>query len=400
MLRFLVIALLLLTALIAIVRTSALPVVLDLRLAQVVIGLAAVVLAAWRARAARARGPRAIWSLAAIAVLLLPGSAGWDLIKEGPVHDVTFRSGAIELHGFLHLPAGSGPYPAIVLVHGSGPMTRDEFRYYARRYAERGIAALAYDKRGAGASGGDFEASAYADFAADAAAAVRMLRARDDIRGDAVGLWGLSEGEWVAPLAALDVAPAFLVLVSASAMTPADQVGYETGASVRRAGFGEDAARRAADLYARVSAFERTGEGRDALNEALSAASTEPWFDAAENLQPSVPPYERVLALPWFPAWRARMDFDALPVLATLRCPVLAQAGGADPKNDGAAALDRLRDALARGGNRQFTGIVYPDADHGVIEWRLPGRMPPPWFADSYLETQLDWVAARVGLAG
>lgn len=386
-------------ALVVIAGASAMSVLVDLRLTQVIVTLAAAALVFWRLRRARTPARRVVWGALATALLIAGFAAGRDLITAGPVEEVTFHSDGLTLAGSLYLPRGQGPHPAIVLVHGSGTQPRDEYRFYARQYAARGIAALAYDKRGSGISEGDTAAASYADLAADAAAAVRLLRARADIRGDAVGLWGLSEGEWVAPLAAVSVKPAFLVLISPSAMTPAQQVRYETAANVRRAGFGEGEAQAAAELYARVSEFERSGEGREALNEALASASAEPWFDAAEYLQPSVPPYDRVRALSWFPAWKARMDVDALPMLARLECPVLAQVGGSDPKNDGAAALARIEAALARGGNTKFTGLVYPDAGHSVIEWRLPGRIPPPWFAPGYLDAQLDWVAARAGLA-
>jgi hypothetical protein len=92
------------------------------------------------------------------------------------------------------------------------------------------------------------------------------------------------------------------------------------------------------------------------------------------------------------------MDFDAMPIMASLKCPVLAQVGEADPKNDGAATLERMRAAMARGGNTAFTGLSYARAEHGVIVWRLPFRLPPPFFPPGYLATQLDWVARQTGL--
>jgi hypothetical protein len=93
------------------------------------------------------------------------------------------------------------------------------------------------------------------------------------------------------------------------------------------------------------------------------------------------------------------MDFDALPLLSELKCPVLTQVGGADPKNDGPAALERIRAALGRGGNTRFTGITYPKRVHGMIEWRLPFGFPPPWFASGYLRAQLDWVRRQTDSA-
>lgn len=282
-----------------------------------------------------------------------------------------------------------------MLVHGSGRQPRDEYRFYARQYARHGIATLAYDKRGSGASTGDVDAATYEILAADAASGLEAVRQHPAIDEARVGLWGLSEGEWVAPLAAARTTPAFLVLVSPSAMSPAEQVAHETGELVRRAGFGDDSAREARTLYARLSEFQRSGDDRDELNARLAAAIREPWFDAARCLEPSVPEYERVLALDWFPAWRARMDFDALPVLRSLDCPVLAQVGGDDPKSDGPAALRRLDEALGAGGNTAFAGLLYPDAGHGLIEWRLGHGAPPPWFARGYLEDQIAWVRSR-----
>jgi alpha-beta hydrolase superfamily lysophospholipase len=67
---------------------------------------------------------------------------------------VHFASGDITLAGTLVFPEGSQPHPAVVLLHGSGPQKRDLVT--ARWFAAEGIAALAYDKRGVGQSGGDF----------------------------------------------------------------------------------------------------------------------------------------------------------------------------------------------------------------------------------------------------
>jgi alpha-beta hydrolase superfamily lysophospholipase len=377
-------------------NTTALPAVLDVRAAVLIISAAAIPLLGIALATARSAPVRAL----AAGALLLSGTAAaamlWDLRFAYRTEAVSFSSGEVTLRGSLYLPTSEGPHPAVVLLHGSGRQTRDEYAFYARQYAKRGIAALAYDKRGSGESTGDVRTATYEVLAADAVSAIDMLRLREDILPQRVGLWGLSEGEWVAPLAAITAKPAFLVLVSPSAMTPGGQVQYETGANVLRAGFSQEDARRARELYARLAAFQRTGAGRDALNDDLRQASTLPWFAAARYLESSVPEYEKVLALDWFPAWRSRMDFDALPLLARIDCPVLAQAGGSDPKNDGAAALNRIRTALAAGGNDAFSGVLYSEAGHGIVEWRLPFGFPPPWFADGYLDTQLDWVARQV----
>ncbi|GAA4864071.1 alpha/beta hydrolase [Saccharopolyspora cebuensis] len=107
------------------------------------------------------------------------------------------------LAGTLTLPAGTGPHPAVLLLHGSGPLDRDgntrKLRVdlgpqLAAALAARGIATLRYDRRGVGATPGDPRATGFTDHREDAAAAVRALSARPEIRSGAVAVVGHSEG--------------------------------------------------------------------------------------------------------------------------------------------------------------------------------------------------------------
>ncbi|MFE4695386.1 alpha/beta hydrolase family protein [Streptomyces sp. NPDC056749] len=107
------------------------------------------------------------------------------------------------LAGTLTLPAGPSPHPAVLLLHGSGPLDRDGntpklvmdlARPMAEALAAAGIATLRYDRRGAGSTPGDWRASGFTDNREDAAAALRALAARPDIRAEAVGVVGHSEG--------------------------------------------------------------------------------------------------------------------------------------------------------------------------------------------------------------
>src|ERR1700676_3789475 len=104
---------------------------------------------------------------------------------------VTFRNGAVTLAGTLALPRAPARHAAVVLIHGSGPQSRwGTNRYVADRFARAGIAALAYDKRGSGDSGGDWRTATYADLARDALAAVALLAARPDIDPARIGVHG------------------------------------------------------------------------------------------------------------------------------------------------------------------------------------------------------------------
>ena len=158
-------------------------------------------------------------SVAALAVVTAPPQTRDTVIR--------FSSGPMTLEGTLLLPAGSGPWPAVVIIAGSGPTDRngnspagvssDVYLMLAGALAERGIASFRYDKRGLPSSKGTINplVMTMSDFSRDATAAVQMLKGRADI--GPVSLIGHSEGGSLAMMAATEGAPiAGLVLVSAA----------------------------------------------------------------------------------------------------------------------------------------------------------------------------------------
>jgi pimeloyl-ACP methyl ester carboxylesterase len=109
----------------------------------------------------------------------------------------------LSLVGTLTLPVGAGPHPAVLLLHGSGRLDRDanagRLRMelgpsLAAALAKRGIASLRYDRRGVGASGGDWHKAGFVDNRSDGAAALRALAGRPDVQAGAIGVVGHSEG--------------------------------------------------------------------------------------------------------------------------------------------------------------------------------------------------------------
>src|SRR5205823_12083454 len=117
------------------------------------------------------------------------------------VHQYEVRipaSGAV-LAGTLTLPPGPGPHPAVVYVSGSGPTLREESHWLDSVFVTRGIAVLAYDKRGNGQSTGRYPGSLASEstistLAGDAAAASRFLAAQADIDRTRAGFYGRSQG--------------------------------------------------------------------------------------------------------------------------------------------------------------------------------------------------------------
>jgi alpha-beta hydrolase superfamily lysophospholipase len=121
--------------------------------------------------------------------------------------EVRFSSGRIQLAGTLTLPLGTGPFAAAAYVSGSGETLREEEQFLGGYLASRGIAVLGYDKRGVGQSGGRFPGTlaspeAISTYATDAEAAARFLAAQPEVDPKRVGLFGLSQGGWITPVAA------------------------------------------------------------------------------------------------------------------------------------------------------------------------------------------------------
>src|SRR5688500_17261672 len=149
----------------------------------------------------------------------------------------------VRLAGTLTVPQGAGPHPAVLLVSGSGPQDRDEslmghkpFLVLSDYLTRRGIAVLRLDDRGTSASTGTFAGATSDDFARDAEAAVRWLRARPEVADDRVGIVGHSEGGLIAPLVASRTRDVAFVVLLAGPGTPSAELLMAQGALISRAG--------------------------------------------------------------------------------------------------------------------------------------------------------------------
>ena len=375
------IALLLLALLVAI-RESAMAVILPLLPAAVVI--AAVALLALLLRR-RADG----WAVAlGLAAAALVGHLFWFQHVAASCSDVRFTGGdGFTLAGTLCLPPAAGVVPGVALVHGSGRQTRDEHLFHARYLARRGIAALAYDKRGAGASGGDTYATDYAGYAQDAAAAVDLLAGHARVNAQRVGLVGYSEAEWVIPqVTGHTDAVAFAVIVGPSALTPGEQVGEEIALRLQRKHYPTTAIDQALAVHQAYQDYLRGELDAAALETLLARSRDHDWFGAAEDLFDQVHPRED------FQWWRSVMDFDAMPGWRRLDVPVLVLKGSKDDRSEAERVIAAFDETLTRGQTRLF-----PGADHMLLHWPLGERLPPPRFAAGYPQLIAEWINGLPG---
>ncbi len=294
--------------------------------------------------------------------------------------EVTFRNSAasgVTLAGTLTMPEGAGPFPAAVLITGSGAQDRDEtllghkpFAVLADHLTRRGVAVLRFDDRGVGKSTGDFASSTSADFATDARAAVSFLRTRVDIDRDAVGLVGHSEGGMVAPLAARDNADVrFIVLLAGPgtdlmhlALSQQRLLGLSQGLSEA------DLARMEpimTDIFAAVTKSANADDARTRVRGVLTP-------DALATLKSIESRREALvqhLASDWF---RYFLQYKPAATLSRINVPVLALNGSLDRQVPADENLAAIKGALAHNTDvtiRKIDGLnhLFQTAKTGAI---------------------------------
>jgi pimeloyl-ACP methyl ester carboxylesterase len=307
----------------------------------------------------------------------------------------------VRLAGTLTLPPGKGPFPAVVLIAGSGPHGRDELIFGHRPFlvladylTRHGIAVLRYDKRGIGESTGDYATATSLDFAEDADAAALWLAAQPGIDPRGVGLIGHSEGGLIAPMvAARDRSVAFVVLLAGPGVDGA-RVLAEQGRLISKA-MGAKAADIAKSSALRETAIAIVRDEADPATRAAKLKAAVMAYGAAHHL--SKVDLERLegqyapIDSDWF---RVFFTYDPAPALRTLRIPVLALIGEKDLQVPPDQNIPALRAALSEDPratveelprlNHLFqTSITGGVSEYGEIEETL---------APSVLARITDWI--------
>jgi pimeloyl-ACP methyl ester carboxylesterase len=306
--------------------------------------------------------------------------------------DVEFASGDITLAGTVTTPRGAGPWPAVVLITGSGPQNRDEdtegpgglkmgiFRVIADTLTRRGIAVLRYDDRGVGGSGGSLATAGLSDLVHDVEAAVRYLRARDGIDPARVGLVGHSEGGIIAPIVAADDSRITAVVLMAGTAAPLDSVIMDQVAA--------GAIEAGADSASVAQTRKSIGEFAEAIRQGADTDSID------------VPDIVRTLASnrKWF---KEHMENLPEATIRQVRAPVLIVSGGADVQVPPVHA-ERLGAALDDVDHPDHEVRIFPDLNHllavskgqGTAEYADPTAKVDPGF----LTYMADWLVARLGV--
>jgi len=303
--------------------------------------------------------------------------------------NVFIQNGDVRLSGTLVMPRATAPVPLMVFVQGAGPETRAASLFLADYFVHRGVAAFAYDKRGAGESTGDWKHASFETLAGDVEAVVTFLSEQAGIDAHRIGLMGSSQGGWIAPMAALHLPNiAFVIVKSAAAVTPERQELARVARLMTREGASSADIAEGQNLYKNAIAYARTGIGWDGLQQEIKADSTKPW---------AFFPVDTPRDFYFFDQIRLFFAHDPIPVLQQLRCPLLVIFGG---KDDDAPPLETeigpLLTAMQVNGKESQLEI-FPSAGHDL---RIVPESGEPWdfgrFAPGYLQLLGSWVDANV----
>ncbi len=273
----------------------------------------------------------------------------------------------VVLAGTLTVPNGEGPFPAVVLISGSGPQDRDEtvlghkpFLVLSDYLTRNGIAVLRYDDRGTAKSTGDFSAATSLNFAGDAESAVRFLEARREVNPEKIGLIGHSEGALIAPMVAnRGGLVAFLVLLAPPGV-PGDLISISQTEKLLELR-GAAASRREAVaaslklLFTAIAAGDMTEGVRERYYKLAPGILVPPGADTATMDMA----FEQ-LNSPWM---RFFLSYDPIPALKKLRAPALALWGEKDQQVLAGINAPPVQAALAAG-HPASEAEVLPSLNH------------------------------------
>jgi len=306
-------------------------------------------------------------------------------------------AGGTELAGRLTLPAGDGPVPLAVLVHGSERTSALTFSPWPALLATHGIAAFAYDKRGTGSSEGSYTQD-FSQLADDAVAALAEARRLAPGRFERAGFVGGSQGGWIGPLAASRSGADFVVALYGLADSPLAEDRDEVLRELRARGHGADVEAAAREVTAATGGViaSRFRDGYAELARVKKKYRGAPWLADVQG------EYSGDL-LRW-PGWVLRLagpffdqgtswEYDPLPTLTALAVPQLWVLAGADREAPPEETVRRLRGLQEAG--RPIDLAIFPATDHGIVETaEAGGRRVALRHAEGYFRLVLDWIHA------
>jgi uncharacterized protein len=302
--------------------------------------------------------------------------------------EITFSNGTVALSGTVVTPPGTGPFPGVVFLHGSGPEGRWANRYLAHAFAQRGVAALIFDKRGVGGSAGDWRKGGFEDLVGDDAAAIEALRSQPQVSRDRVGIFGHSQGATIAPWVAVrDGHVAFIVAAAAGGVSMADMEIFSLSHALNVDALPSEQKALASKYIRAIVATAYEGAPRAQLESI--------WEEVRGYSWASAPPPE---SNSYWSFSRQNASYDPLAFWRRVAVPTLLLYGDRDEREPPRLSAARIARAYLEAQGSSLQVIVFPNADHN---YRLVqdnrGKFAWPQSAPGYPDRAIEWVLRQGG---
>ena len=282
----------------------------------------------------------------------------------------------VNLAGLLNVPEGNGPFPAVLLLGGSGPTDRDNtgnndykmFLVLADYLTRQGIAVLRYDKRGVGASTGDFSLAGLQDFASDAKAALHYLQTRGEINTNQMGLIGHSEGGLLAAmLAASSKEIGFVITLAAPGIDGDTNFILQRKLISKSKGISEEKWLAKLDFLENVVDQVKSAERPKELERSIEKVVVS-YLERTKSEIPygmSTEDYTAMLVDQYtHPYVQDLIKIVPRQSFRQVTCPVLALNGSKDLQVAPQQNLPAIQQALEAGGNTDVTVKEFPNLNH------------------------------------
>ena len=281
--------------------------------------------------------------------------------------EVQFTNGNVQLKGTVYLPKTGNNLPGVVVLHHAAVPTRNAnlYRHLCEGLTALGIAVLVYDRRGSGQSTGDLNKADYETLADDAIAGQHALAKFSRIDPSKIGFWGMSQGGWLAVLAAgRSKDTAFAVAVSSPLVTADEQMQFATKNLLILHGYSQSDVQ---DMLAARNAWTGYLHGKTLHDEAvamLRKAEAKPWFDLAYLPKPS-----QLTNDPEHDAKRRQLDDDPMDAARQVKVPLLFLYADSDPWVPVGESIKRVQ-SLAK----ELPNIEYAVVSNANHEMMFPGN--------------------------
>jgi len=327
--------------------------------------------------------------------------------------EVTFENQAanLKLAGTLTTPRTKAPFPAVVLITGSGPQDRNEsllghqpFLVLSDHLTRAGIAVLRFDDRGVGKSTGKFATATSQDFASDVLAAVTYLKTRKEINAKKIGLVGHSEGGLIAPMCAVQSKDVAFIVLMAGPGVPGEEILYEQAALIARAEGGTESAiaenrKMQEQLFAVVKTEKDATVVEKKLQEIVAATVAAAPAAQRKTLETTLTAQVKSVNSPWF---RYFLTFDPRPTLRQVKVPVLALNGELDLQVPPKQNLPEIAKSLKAGGNKKFQTVELSKLNHLFQSTKTGAFSEYSRIEETISPTALtlmsDWIAKQTGV--